>query len=209
MLKSLQKKFHPKSLKTIIIIASIYCLFFNSQIFIHNSTHHHGNFFHSLLDISMDLIFVYGFTLIIFFGLAINKTVFNIGTILLFISGAIASYYFSVHDSTPTKQAIKLLFNKDTNGALKAIDLKFLVWLIFCLLICIYTIKYYKFEDDKLFINKFLSAICLLFVINNIIATPYKILRDYFPLQYLHDSYAYLSDKSSFKNRALDTSDTE
>jgi glucan phosphoethanolaminetransferase (alkaline phosphatase superfamily) len=112
----------------------------------------------------------------------------------LFITGAIASYYLYCFRISPTKEMMGSFFSTDFNEVYEIVSIKLIVWLVFSLFSCLYTMKHFSILDSKLFVTKLLSAICLLITVNNIITSQFKLLNSYFPIQYLHNTYLYFSN---------------
>ena len=71
------------------------------------------------------------------------------------------------------------------------IGTRIIIWVIFSLSICIFGIKHFNPQTTKSFFSRILMALCLFLAINNIIAPQFKVLKTYFPIQYLHNSYIY------------------
>ncbi|WP_316354215.1 phosphoethanolamine transferase [Candidatus Trichorickettsia mobilis] len=194
MFKILQKHLEFSLIKIAAIIAIIYMLLFNSAVFIYKFDYYKVSGILAIIELSKDFIYIYLTLFIFFFGCAIHRTLFLITTILLFISGALSSYYLYFFKIAPTKEIIKALFGTNLNEAFELASTNLIVWLVFSISICIYTIKHFGINTSKLFITKLLAAICLLLTINSIISPPYKVLGSYFPIQYLHNTYLYFTE---------------
>ena len=136
----------------------------------------------------------------------------------LFITGALASYYLFFFGVSPTLSIMPSIFGTDSTELYELVSARIIIWLVFSAAICIYSINYFKIQTTKLFFTRILSAVCLLIVLNNIIAPKFSFVRSYFPIQYLHNSYLYffgqteeeyvktdISDKYSF----IDSSDDD
>lgn len=196
MIKLLGKNLDTRLITLSLTFAFIYLCLFNSAVFSYKFGYYKVTFFKAILELTKDAVYIYLFTFIIFLGLTIQRLVFIIGTILLFITGAVASYYLYYFKISPTKEMMGSVFSTHFNELYEIISIKLLLWLGFSLFICIYPIKYFSFANSKLFSHKLLSAVCLLITINNIFIPQFKLLCQYFPLQYLHNSYLYLSMNS-------------
>lgn len=203
MLKIIQKQLDANLMKISAITAILYCLLFNTPVFLHNFKHLGTSFTRGTIDFVQDFILLYIFLLIMFFGLTIHKLVFIIGTLVLFISGAIASYNLFFHYNMPSKASVRYLFNIEPGEVTELISIRLLIWIIFSVLVAIYTMRHFKIETTTIFFSRLLSAICLLFTLNCIIAPPYKILKSYFPILYLHNTYQYFSGKTVFETLKL------
>ncbi|XVN43592.1 MAG: sulfatase-like hydrolase/transferase [Candidatus Rickettsia vulgarisii] len=193
MEKLLAKHLDHKLIKISLVIALIYFALFNSIVFVHKFGYYKATALKAILELSKDTIYIYGFTVIIFLGLTINRLIFVIGTIFLFITGAIASYYLLYFKISPSKEVMGSFFSTHFNELYELTSVKLVVWLAFSLFACVYSIKHFSFANSKLFAAKLLSATCLLITVNNIITPQFKVLSNYFPIQYLHNSYLYLS----------------
>lgn len=191
MSELIQKHLDSKLIKLSLVFAFIYFIFFNSVVSCYKFSYYKVTFLRAILELSKDFLYIYFTCFIIFFGLTIHRLVFIIGTIFLFITGAIASYYLYFFRISPTKEMIGSFFSTDFNEVYEIVSIKLIVWLAFSLFSCLYTIKHFSILDSKLFATKLLSAICLLIAVNNIITPQFKLLNSYFPIQYLHNTYLY------------------
>lgn len=201
MFKLIEKQLDNKLIKLSLIIGFIYCILFNSSVFIYKFDYYKATTFKAVVELGKDFIYIYLTLFIIFFGLTIHRLLFITGTIFLFLSGAAASYYLHFFKITPTKEVIESFFATDTNEAYELISTRLIVWLVFSVSISIYTIKHFTINNTKLFLTQILSAFCLLLTINSIIAPQYKILNSYFPIQYLHNTYLHFSKTFHASNR--------
>lgn len=193
MMKLITQYLGSKSIKLSLIFAIIYFLLFNSAVLTYKLGYYKADFSKAILELAKDSIYIYFSLFIIFWGLTIHRLVFIVGTIFLFITGAIASYYLYFFRISPTTEMMGSFFSTDPNELYEIVSFKLIIWLIFCLATAIYSIKYFFVPSIKLFGAKLLPAICLLLAINNIITPRFKLLKHYFPIQYLHNSYIYLS----------------
>ncbi|WP_341748293.1 phosphoethanolamine transferase [Candidatus Tisiphia endosymbiont of Dascillus cervinus] len=197
MLKLIQKHLDSKLIKLSLVFSFIYCLLFNSAVIVYKFSYYKFTFFKAILELSKDSIYICFTCFIIFFGLTIHRLVFIIGAIFLFVTGAIASYYLYLFKISPTKEMMGSFFSTDFNEVYEIVSIRLIVWLIFSIATCIYTMKHFSILDSKLFVTKLLAAICLLITINNIIMPQFNLLRGYFPIQYLHNTYLSLNNKRS------------
>ena len=200
MLKIIQKQLDTNLIKISAIMAILYCLLFNTPVFLHNFKHLERSFARGTIEFAQDFTLLYLFLLIMFFGLTMHKLVFIIGTLVLFISGAIASYNLFFHFNMPSKANVRHFFSIEPGEVTEVISIRLLIWIIFSILIAVYTIRHFKVETTSIFFTRLLSAICLFFTLNCIISPPYKILKSYFPILYLHNTYQYFSGKIALKN---------
>jgi len=201
MLKLIKKHLDSKLIKLSLALSLIYLLLFNSVIFIHKFRYYNVTFVKAILELSKDFIYVYFSCFIIFFGLTIQRLVFIIGTIFLFITGSIASYYLYLFKISPSQQMITSFFATNFSEVYEITSLKLIIWIIFSLSIAIYTMKHFSVLDSKLFITKLISAICLFIAINNVLSPQFKMLQGYFPIQYLHNTYLFLSKDNKKNNK--------
>lgn len=199
MLKIIQKQLDTNLIKISAITAILYSLLFNTPVFLYNFKHLETSFARGVMEFAKDFTLLYLFLLIMFFGLTIHRLIFIIGTLVLFISGAIASYNLFFHFNMPNKANVRHLFSIEPGEVTEFISIRLLIWIIFSILIAMYTIRHFKVETTSIFFSRLLSAICLLFTLNCIISPPYKILRSYFPILYLHNTYQYFSGKTAFE----------
>jgi lipid A ethanolaminephosphotransferase len=199
MLKIIQKQLDTNLIKISAVTAILYCLLFNTPVFLHNFKHLNTSFARGTIEFAQDFTLLYLFLLIMFFGLTIHRLVFIISTFILFVSGAIASYNLFFHFNMPSKAIVRHFFSIEPGEVTEVISIRLLIWIIFSILIAVYTIRHFKVETTSIFFSRLLSAICLLFTLNCIISPPYRILRSYFPILYLHNTYQYFSEKTAFK----------
>ncbi|AAU03800.1 phosphoethanolamine transferase [Rickettsia typhi] len=189
MLKNILKHFDTKLIKLSSILAFLYCLLFNTAILIYKFDYYKATIFKGILELSKDFCYIYIFAFIAFFGLNVHRFVLKFGAGFLFITSAIASYYIYFFKINPTKQVIGSFFSTDLNEVYELISIKLIIWIIFCLFTCFYTLRSFIAKNSKSFFTTLLSAACLLIFIYNIITPSFKILKNYFPIQYLHNSY--------------------
>lgn len=202
MLKNIQKHLDIKLIKLSAILAFIYCLLFNSAILIYKFDYYKATIFRGILELSKDFCYIYIFSFIAFFGLSIHRLALKIGSCFLFITSAIASYYIYFFKITPTKQVIGSFFSTDLNEVYELTSIKLIIWIVFSLFTCLYTLRTFATSDTKSFITKLLSAACLLIFLYNIITPSFKILKNYFPVQYLHNTYLNFAGSLGGKNHA-------
>ncbi len=186
------KQIDGNRLKVALIFALTYNLLFNSSIFIFKFNYYSADIFRGSLELTKDFIYINFFLFIIFLGLNINRFLSVVITFLLFISGAIVSYYLYFLGITPTQEMIYSVFNTHPTEALELISTKLLLWLFLVVLVWWYLIKKTSSITIKTKQDIILGAICLLIFFASIISPRYKILNSYFPLQYLHNTYKYV-----------------
>ena len=191
MLKIIQKYLDISVIKVSAIIALLYFLLFNTPIILSQFINYKVEFLNAMLKIFQDSIVVYAGLCIMFFGLSINTLLFLSAAHFLFFTGAIASYYFYFFNVVPNTEIIGAVFNTDINQIHEMVTTKLILWLIFSMFVCTYTIKYFKVNDTKLFLSKLISAICLLVTVYNMIFLTDRVLSNFFPFQYIHNTYLY------------------
>jgi len=169
------------------ILAILYMLFFNSFIVLYKFHNYKAAFLSASFELAKELIYVSLYLFIIFLGLTINRVVLIVGSLFLFLSGAIASYYLYSFKTSLSAGIITDICNSGFAEASKLVSALLVVWIIFTLSVCISTIKHFSISNSKLLIHKILSAVCLLiFVIDMISPSKYGVMLQYFPIQYLH-----------------------
>lgn len=193
MFKSVQRHIDIDVIKISMIFALIYCLIFNSSVIVYKFNYHKASTAFAFMVLGKELIYIYLTLFIIFFGCSIHRVLFITVTILLFVSGSIASYYLYFFDIIANQDAISRFFSINFTEFYTLISIQLFVWMVFCLFVAIYTMWYFKINNTQLFCTKLISAVCLLLSINATLSPPYKILQTYFPIQYLHNTYLYLS----------------
>lgn len=200
MLKIIQKQLDTHLLKISAVTAIIYCLLFNTPVFLYNFKHYDTSFIKGALELGKDFTLIYTFLFVMFFGLTIHRLTFITCTLALFASRAIASYNLFFHYIIPNQEGVRSFFNIDPSEITDSLSIRLLIWTIFSVAIAMYIIKHFKIENSSLFFSKLLSALCLLFVLNCIISPPYRVLKAYFPILYLNNTYLYFSGKSPIKS---------
>ena len=206
MLKTIQKHLDTKLIKLSTILAFIYCLLFNTAILFYKFDYYKAMAFRGILELSKDFFYIYIFSFITFFGLSVHRLVLKIGASFLFITSAITSYYLYFFKIKPTKQVIGSFFSTDLNEVYELTSIKLIIWIIFSLFTCLYTLRTFTPSGTKSFVTKLLSATCLFIFVYNIITPSFKILKNYSPIQYLHNTYLNFAKNLSDKNQYIDIS---
>ncbi|MFK7967618.1 MAG: phosphoethanolamine transferase [Rickettsiaceae bacterium] len=191
MIKLIQKQLDMSLIKTSLIFALIYGLMFNTSVILHKYEYYQASFFNAIFELLKQFIYSYIVTLIFFLGLSIHRLLFISGSIFLFITGAVASYYLFYLGIAPTEKMMPAIYGTGVSEISELISTRIIIWVIFSLSICIFCIKHFNPQTSKSFLSKILMALCLFLAINNIIFPQFKILNTYFPIQYLHNSYSY------------------
>ena len=218
MFKYIQKHLDINLIKASLIFALLYCVLFNFAVFIYKFQYVQSDILIVIMELTKDFVYNIVVLFIIFFGLTVYRLLFIIASVFLFVTGALASYYLFFFSISPTLSIMPSIFGTDSTEVYELVSARLIVWLVFSVAICIYSVNYFKIQTTKLFFTRILSAVCLLIVLNNIIAPKFSFVRSYFPIQYLHNSYLYffgqveeeyiktdISDKYSF----IDSSDDD
>lgn len=192
MYKYIQKHLDFKLINASIVFAALYCFLYNSAVFAYKFSYVETGIFQLILELFKDLVYNFVLLFIIFFGLSVHRIIFIVGSLFLFITGAIASYYLYFFSVAPTLAIMPSVFGTETQELTELISVRIIVWVIFSILICLYSVKHFKIETTKSFVTRILSAICLLIFINNIISPKFSFIKSYFPMQYLHNAYIHL-----------------
>lgn len=190
MFKFLQKYIDGAQIKSSIKFAFIYCVLFNSAVFINNFQYYQADIFYGILEVVKDFIYLQIILFVIFFGLGISRILFIFSSLSLFITGAAASYYLFFYSIAPTAGFMPVLFGTNETEVFELLSVKLVSWIAFSIFVCLYGIKYWG-TSSKLLLNKAISVLFLYFLAFNIVTPKYSILNRYFPTQYLHNSYEY------------------
>lgn len=177
--------------KRSMVFALSYCLLFNTSVFMFRFNNLELSGFLSIIELSKDFICLNIMLFIFFFGLSLHRWVFIILSLFMFITGALASYYLFYFDIVPSYRMMPKLYDTDFSDIYDAMTIRLGVWIVFSIAIFMFAYKHFKAEASKLFFSKILSAVCLLILINSIISPPFGFMQNYFPTQYLHNSFKH------------------
>jgi glucan phosphoethanolaminetransferase (alkaline phosphatase superfamily) len=197
MLKFIKSHLDITLLRSSLIFALIYCVLFNSPVFIYKFEYYQASILTAILELVKDFVYLVISLFLFFFGLALHRVLFIVGSLILFITGALASYYLFFFSISPTPGMMPSLFGTNPTEAYELISARIIVWLVFSIGICLYSIKHFNIQTTKMFFSRILSAICLLLIVINIINPKFSFLKTYFPMQYLHNSYVFFVGKSN------------
>ncbi|MFK7974224.1 MAG: phosphoethanolamine transferase [Rickettsiaceae bacterium] len=197
MFKYIHKHIDANLIKAAFAFALIHCFLFNSSIFVYKLSYIHSSLVVAILEIIKDIIYSIITLFVIFFGLTIHRVVFIVSSIILFVASALASYYLFFFSVSPSGSMMHSVFGTHLNEVYELLSIKLILWLVFSFSICVYSIKYFKIQNTKLFFTKLLASICLLITISNIITPKYSFMKTSFPIQYLHNSYIYFFGASN------------
>ncbi|MGC0371555.1 MAG: hypothetical protein DGJ47_000244 [Rickettsiaceae bacterium] len=187
------KHFNIKPLKTCLLFAFFHALLFNSTTYYYHDNATHINITNLLQYISYNTALL----LVIFYGLSVHRIIFISGAIALFIFSSLASYYLFFFSVVPNISVIASIFNTDMMESSELVSAKLLLWVAFCVIICLILI-YRNFSNlqHKNVLSRTLSLICLILFTINII-NPYKErIKNQLPFTYLHNTYLYLKKSS-------------
>jgi glucan phosphoethanolaminetransferase (alkaline phosphatase superfamily) len=191
MIKFIQKQLDISLIKTSMMFALIYMLMFNMSVILYKYGYYKASFFSAIFELLKQFIYAYIAAFVFFFGLSIHRVLFIVGSIFLFLTGAIASYYLFYLGIAPTGKMMPAIYGSQMSEISELVSTRISIWIIFSLSICIFGIKHFNPQTTKSFFLKILMAVCLFLAINNIISPQFKVLKTYFPIQYLHNSYVY------------------
>ena len=197
----IQKYLDKEVVKISAIFALIYCLMFNSAIFVYKFEYYQANILTGVLELVKDFLYNFIALFLFFFGLGFYRYIFVIGALLLFITGAAASYYLFFLGVPPSLAIMPAIFGTHQTEAMELISLRLVFWCIFSCIVCIYCMWRYMPPMSLKLLTRILTFICLIFVLSNVVKPKYSFLRSYFPFQYLHNAYIFLfaQDKDFIK----------
>lgn len=191
MIKFIQKQLDMPLIKTALIFALIYGLMFNTSVVLYKYEYYQASFFSAVFELLKQFIYAYIATFVFFMGLAIHRILFIAGSVFLFLTGGVASYYLFYFGIAPTEKMMPAIYGTEMSEISELISATIIIWVIFSLSICIFGIKHFNPQTTKSFCSRILMALCLFLAINNIVSPQFKVLKTYFPIQYLHNSYVY------------------
>ncbi len=84
MIKFIQKQLDLPLISTALIFALIYCLMFNTSVVLHKYEYYQVSFVSAIFELLKQFIYTYTTAFIFFFGFAIHRLIFIIGSIFLF-----------------------------------------------------------------------------------------------------------------------------
>lgn len=201
MFKYILKEPGIKLIKASLVFALLYCLLFNLAVFSYKFQYLSSNTYGAIIEFAKDFIYNIITLYIIFFGLTVYRSLFIIGSLFLFITGALTSYYLFFFSISPTPALMPTIYGTNSTEMYELISVRIIIWIMFCVSICIYFIKYFNISTSRSFLTRILAAVCLLIAIGNIIAPKFNFLKSYFPIQYLHNSYMHFFEQSEKYDR--------
>jgi len=200
MIKFLNKYLDFKLINSAAVFAVLYLLLFDFSVVFHKINAYEGPIFSALIEAGKELFCVYIALFLLFFGLLIHRMVFISLSVVLFLTGAAASYYLFFFGIAPDLKMMPVIYGTNVSEASELISTRLIIWVIFSLGICLYSIMHFKIQNTKSFITRVLMAVCLLISINNVIR-PYLLVATYYPFQYLHGTYIYFLGDEEQKER--------
>ena len=157
MIKFMQKQLDISLVKTALMFALIYMLMFNTSVMLHKYEYYQASFFSAIFELLKQFIYAYITTLVFFFGLAIHRALFIIGSIFLFLTGAAASYYLFYLGVAPTEKMMPAIYGAEMSEISELIGTRIIIWVIFSLSICIFGIKHFNPQTTKSFFSRILK----------------------------------------------------
>lgn len=189
MFKFVTKYVDQQSLKASFAFAIIYSLMFNSSVIVYKFNHYNIGAASLLFMLARDFLFSTVALFVFFFGLTLHTRFFQVLMIILFISGAFASYHMYAYEATISRRLLTSFYENSD----RILNVRLIVWMIFSLGVCYSAIKHFKVQTPPQFFTKLLCAFCLFLFVNCIISPPFDFLEDYFPTQFLNSCYLYFT----------------
>ena len=217
MFRVIQKYLDKEVVKISIIFALLYCVMFNSAIFIYKFEYYQANILTGVLELVKDFLYNFITLFVFFFGLSFYRYLFITGALFLFITGAVSSYYLFFLGISPSLSIMPAIFGTNQAEAMELISFKLVFWCIFSSIICIYYMWRYMPPAPLKILTKILTFIWLIFVVANVVRPRTSFLKSYFPIQYLHNAYFFLFNQNedflkediSLKYDFIDNSDED
>lgn len=180
--------------KLSVFLAFSYHILFNISLIFFKFDYYKVNLIRSILELTKDSLYIILTLSIIFYGLSINRILFNISSIFLFITGAIANYVFYFFHIMPTTSMIRIAFENELSETYASVSWYLILWVSTAIIVC--TTILWKFKTKHYGKpNYIIKTICLVLVVINIMKPQYKVLMSYFPISYLHSTYLYIASK--------------
>ena len=192
MFRIIQKHLDKNVVKISAIFALLYCLMFNSAIFAYKFEYYQVNILTGVLELVKDFIYNFITLFLFFFGLSFHRYIFIIGSLFLFVTGAASSYYLFFLGVAPSLAIMPAIFGTHSTEATELISSRLIIWCAFSFVICGYFAFRYLPSQKQPLLTRFLTFICLIAVLSNVVTPKYSFLKSYFPVQYLHNAYIFL-----------------
>ena len=191
MTKLITKYVDQQSLKTSLAFAVLYCVLFNSSIFIYKFNHYNTGTASLIFMIAKDALLVTASLFVFFFGFTLHDLLFRLATLTLFATGAFASYHMYAYEASLSHRLMSTLYGNNLLESYKFLSIRLIVWMIFSIAVCYSAIRHFKVQTPPQFFSRLLCALCLFLFVNCIISPPFDFLEDYFPTQFLNSWYSY------------------
>lgn len=191
MINFIKKQLDINLLNTALVFSLIYHVMFNGAVILHRYAYYEGSGFFAITALLSESAYVYINCFVVFLGLLISRYTFIIGSIFLFLTGAAASYYLSCFKIAPTETVIPAIYGTNTSEIFELVSIRIVIWMMFSLSIALFGIRYFNPNTAKTPLSWIICTICFVVLIINVISPRYRVLKNYFPLQYLHNSYNY------------------
>ena len=156
MFKFIQRHLDTTLLRSCLVFALIYCVLFNSAVFIYKFEYYQADILTAILELVKDFIYIAITLFVFFFGLSLHRMLFVVGSLLLFITGALASYYLFFFSIAPTPTMMPALFGTHLTEIYELVSARIIVWVIFSIGICLYSIKHFNIQTTKMFLTHIL-----------------------------------------------------
>ena len=195
MVKFIKQGLELNSMRLVSVLTLIYFCLFNSAVLLYKFGAHKDTLFRSFIELGKESIFTCAALFVIFLGLAIHRKLLTFSAIFLFLTGAVSSYALYMHSVRPTEKILGALYQSSFSDIMALMSIRLIVWLVFSSAVLFYCLKYFApAKSEAGFFMKLISSFCLLVTVNNIISPQFMLLTSYFPLQYLHNSFMYITN---------------
>lgn len=174
-------------IKRAFILAIAFSLLFNTSVIMYK--HSQGSDFGDLFWENIYVIIMLGLS---FLGFSINNMLLKIYAYIIYVTGAMTSYYIYFEDILPTKKRIGNFFAVDSLDDYDNLSLKLVLWVIFSIWVCFYLLKRFDAKDNSNKLSMGVMFTLLILSIANVITPFCKDCLIYLPLEYLHNGYHYL-----------------
>lgn len=175
-------------------LAISYHILFNSSLVFFKFDYYKVNLLGSILELTKDSFYIILTLTIIFYGLSINRIALSIGSIFLFITGAVGNYVFYFFQIMPTTSMIRTIFENEVSETYASVSIYLILWVSISIILCV-VILLKQINQNPGKKKYIIHVICLSLFILNIVKPQYKVLMSYFPISYLHSTYSYISSK--------------
>jgi glucan phosphoethanolaminetransferase (alkaline phosphatase superfamily) len=168
-----------------------------------------GRYF-ATLEIAKDSTYILLFSYLLFSALSINRILYALTSLALFVSGATASYYLYFFKVKLSSKVLTAIFYAEIQDVTELVSSKLVIWVSFVVTVWYLILRKFAYKRKKLLGQAF-SLMCLFVVTYNIYNPQYRILKYYFPFSYLISLSEYISrsvdSQSVFDISSLDYQD--